>query len=364
MREGEVARLEALLRLAEAAPDGERRRQDEQESGHGGQRAAGGPTSAAAADAETAPRPLPARTLRLRGPRAEAAATAGGGPQRNARRHKEEVAPGTPRARGRGRPGPGSRVPGSPLLGVRSKKAPRRPGRAPQLPTRRPARAGPRRSRRGGAAEAARGPEGEEEELQREEVRIFLVSLLRHSLSSPSKSELGQPSFAFSPSLRQPLLPNRCPSGTSNRNKAEKEPALADTMLAATKPCARVRVAASSAASSVPFPPRRRASGPSRPAPLTPGGALGSLLPLRLRRGATEAAAWSGGSSNASSTAAPSIGASVEEDASAMLPDAFALLGLNRAAARASVIQAYDETAQAEIEEGFSKVRRERREKN
>lgn len=72
----------------------------------------------------------------------------------------------------------------------------------------------------------------------------------------------------------------------------------------------------------------------------------------------------SGGSSNASSTAAPSIGASEADDASALLPDAFALLGLNRAAARASVIKAYDEAAQAEIEEGFSKVRRARREKN
>ena len=125
---------------------------------------------------------------------------------------------------------------------------------------------------------------------------------------------------------------------------------------AATKPCARVRVVASASAASAAssIPPRRRAAGPSRPAP--------SIVPLR-RRGNTQAASLNGVSSNASSTAAPSIGSSARQqngaanDASALLPDAFALLGLNRAAARASVIQAYDEAAQNEIEQGFSKVR-------
>lgn len=147
---------------------------------------------------------------------------------------------------------------------------------------------------------------------------------------------------------------------TSNHKK-RKSNRIHDKMPAATKPsCARVRVA-SSAASAVSIPSRRRAAGPARPAaPSTPGASVSSYSPLR-RRGTIQAAALSSGG-NASSTAAPSIGSSrgarTNDDAfsALFLPDAFALLGLNRAAARASVIQAYEEAAGNEIEEGFSKV--------
>lgn len=134
-------------------------------------------------------------------------------------------------------------------------------------------------------------------------------------------------------------------------------------MPAATKPCARVRLAAASAA--VVPSLGRRVAGRSRPANLSsPGGdARTTLLTGQRRVGATKAAALGSRSSNASSTAAPSIGAPSpsNSDDSALLPDAFALLGLNRAAARASVIHAYEEAVQNEIEEGFSKVREEQR---
>lgn len=66
------------------------------------------------------------------------------------------------------------------------------------------------------------------------------------------------------------------------------------------------------------------------------------------------------GGSNASSTAAPSIEHSSSEKTDALaasLPDAFTLLGLNRAAARASVISAYEDAAEVDAAvEGFSKV--------
>ena len=162
-------------------------------------------------------------------------------------------------------------------------------------------------------------------------------------------------SLALSLPPSQPLL-SIAPPGRGIGIKGNKKAAFDTMPAAATKPCARVRVVASASAASAAssIPPRRRAAGPSRPAP--------SIVPLR-RRGNTQAAALNGVSSNASSTTAPSIGSSARQqngaanDASALLPDAFALLGLNRAAARASVIQAYDEAAQNEIEQGFSKVR-------
>ena len=241
--------------------------------------------------------------------------------------------------------------------------------------------------RKAACVNAAKGEGGEEK--KREELRwscvqsIALQSLfffvlffdfsssLSLTLSAPVEiHELGPPlspclslslslslarSLALSLPPSQPLL-SIAPPGRGIGIKGNKKAAFDTMPAAATKPCARVRVVASASAASAAssIPPRRRAAGPSRPAP--------SIVPLR-RRGKTQAAALNGVSSNASSTAAPSIGSSARQqngaanDASALLPDAFALLGLNRAAARASVIQAYDEAAQNEIEQGFSKVR-------